>query len=47
MGRFFYVTPTSYLELIGTFRALLNSQRTEVSDIGKPHFCTKFTRGFG
>ena len=32
MGRYFYVTPTSYLELISTFRALLNSQRQEVSD---------------
>lgn len=32
MGRHFYVTPTSYLELISTFRGLLNSQRTEVMD---------------
>jgi dynein heavy chain len=32
MGRFYYVTPTSYLELISTFRGLLNSQRTEVMD---------------
>jgi len=32
MGRYFYVTPTSYLELISTFRGLLNSQRTEVMD---------------
>ena len=30
--RHFYVTPTSYLELISTFKSLLNSQRTEVLD---------------
>jgi dynein heavy chain len=30
MGRFYYVTPTSYLELISTFKGLLNSQRQEV-----------------
>ena len=30
--RMAYVTPTSYLQLISTFKALLNSQRTEVLD---------------
>ena len=32
MGRFYYVTPTSYLMLINTFKSLLNKQRTDVSD---------------
>jgi hypothetical protein len=30
MGRHYYVTPTSYLELINTFKSLLHSQRNEV-----------------
>ena len=30
MQRHYYVTPTSYLELINTFKGLLNKQRTEV-----------------
>jgi dynein heavy chain, axonemal len=30
MQRHYYVTPTSYLELINTFKSLLNKQRTEV-----------------
>ena len=32
MGRHYYVTPTSYLELINTFKNLLNVQRQEVWD---------------
>ena len=32
MGRHYYVTPTSYLELISTFKTLLNVQRREVFD---------------
>jgi dynein heavy chain len=32
MGRNYYVTPTSYLELINTFKNLLNVQRQEVFD---------------
>eukprot|EP01038_Epipyxis_sp_PR26KG_P008094 gene8094-10963_t len=32
MGRHYYVTPTSYLELINTFKNLLNKQRMEVFD---------------
>ena len=32
MGRHYYVTPTSYLELISTFKNLLNVQRQEVFD---------------
>jgi dynein heavy chain len=31
LGRYYYVTPTSYLELIGTFITLLNERRGEVS----------------
>lgn len=30
MNRHYYVTPTSYLELINTFKSLLNKQRNEV-----------------
>ncbi|RDD45105.1 Dynein heavy chain 7, axonemal, partial [Trichoplax sp. H2] len=30
LGRYNYVTPTSYLELISTFKALLNKKRSEV-----------------
>eukprot|EP00607_Mallomonas_marina_P003229 CAMPEP_0182426058 /NCGR_PEP_ID=MMETSP1167-20130531/12539_1 /TAXON_ID=2988 /ORGANISM="Mallomonas Sp, Strain CCMP3275" /LENGTH=182 /DNA_ID=CAMNT_0024607223 /DNA_START=271 /DNA_END=816 /DNA_ORIENTATION=+ len=32
MGRSYYVTPTSYLELINTFKNLLSIQRREVLD---------------
>ncbi|CAM9362495.1 unnamed protein product [Pylaiella littoralis] len=32
MGRFYYVTPTSYLELINTFKNLLHRQRKSVLD---------------
>jgi dynein heavy chain len=32
MGRYYYVTPTSYLELINTFKKLLAVQRQEVFD---------------
>jgi len=30
MGKFNYVTPTSYLELISTFKNLLNVKKDEV-----------------
>jgi dynein heavy chain, axonemal len=33
MNRYYYVTPTSYLELINTFKNLLNVQRQEVFDV--------------
>ncbi|KAJ8605523.1 hypothetical protein CTAYLR_000063 [Chrysophaeum taylorii] len=33
MGRYFYVTPTSYLELINTFRKLLAVQRSQVAEM--------------
>ena len=32
MGRYYYVTPTSYLELINTFKNLLHRQRRAVLD---------------
>jgi dynein heavy chain len=32
MGRYYYVTPTSYLELINTFKTLLGKQRTKIMD---------------
>lgn len=32
MGRYYYVTPTSYLELINTFKSLLEVQRKEILD---------------
>lgn len=32
-GRFFYVTPTSYLELINIFKKLLAKQRSEVTEM--------------
>jgi len=32
MGRYYYVTPTSYLMLINTFKNLLQKQRNEVSE---------------
>lgn len=31
MGRYNYVTPTSYLELIGSFKNLLGSKQDETS----------------
>lgn len=33
LGRYFYVTPTSYLELINTFKKLLAKQRAEVTEM--------------
>jgi dynein heavy chain, axonemal len=33
MGRHYYVTPTSYLELINTFKSLLHTQRMEVLEL--------------
>lgn len=30
LGRHYYVTPTSYLELINTFRSLIGAKRSEV-----------------
>lgn len=32
MGRYYYVTPTSYLELINTFKTLIERQRTAISE---------------
>ena len=48
LGRFNYVTPTSYLELIGTLKALLNKQKDDVGSsrnryvvgLDKIHSCT-------
>jgi dynein heavy chain len=33
LGRIYYVTPTSYLELISTFDKLLAQKRTEVANL--------------
>ena len=33
LGRIYYVTPTSYLELINTFKALLAKKRTEIANL--------------
>lgn len=33
LGRIYYVTPTSYLELIQTFRRLLDKKRTQVANL--------------
>lgn len=33
MGRIYYVTPTSYLELINTFRSLLAEKRKEINNL--------------
>lgn len=33
LGRVYYVTPTSYLELINTFKNLLNQKRKEILDL--------------
>jgi dynein heavy chain len=33
MGRYYYVTPTSYLELINTFKGLLTKQRDGVAEL--------------
>lgn len=33
LGRVYYVTPTSYLELINTFRSLLGEKRKEVNNL--------------
>jgi len=40
LKRYFYVTPTSYLELIKTFKSLLGSKRKHVNDI-----INKYTKG--
>jgi dynein heavy chain len=32
LGRIYYVTPTSYLELINTFKSLLAEKRKEIMD---------------
>jgi len=32
LSRYYYVTPTSYLELINTFKSLINKQRTMISE---------------
>ena len=32
MGRHFYVTPTSYLELINTFKSLLKDERARSTE---------------
>ena len=33
LRRVYYVTPTSYLELINTFKTLLKEKRTEISNL--------------
>ena len=33
LGRIYYVTPTSYLELINTFKSLLAEKRTEIKNL--------------
>lgn len=33
LGRVYYVTPTSYLELINTFKSLLGEKRTEIKNL--------------
>ena len=33
LGRIYYVTPTSYLELIGTFDKLLKEKRNQVANL--------------
>eukprot|EP00959_Pyramimonas_sp_CCMP1952_P044786 935495-Pyramimonas_sp.AAC.1 len=33
MKRIYYVTPTSFLELIQTFKALLSAKRRQVTDL--------------
>jgi dynein heavy chain len=33
LKRIYYVTPTSYLELINTFKTLLKEKRTEVKNL--------------
>jgi dynein heavy chain len=33
LGRIYYVTPTSYLELINTFKSLLGEKRLEVKNL--------------
>jgi dynein heavy chain len=33
LGRIYYVTPTSYLELIQTFRRLLDKKRTQIANL--------------
>lgn len=33
LGRIYYVTPTSYLELINTFKSLLGEKRKEVKNL--------------
>jgi len=33
LGRIYYVTPTSYLELINTFKSLIAEKRTEVKNL--------------
>ncbi|CAG9332270.1 unnamed protein product [Blepharisma stoltei] len=35
LGRHYYITPTSYLELIYTFKNLLNTKRVEVKRLGQ------------
>lgn len=33
LGRVYYVTPTSYLELINTFKSLLGEKRKEINNL--------------
>ena len=35
LRRHYYATPTSYLELIGTYKTLLEAKRTEVKGMQK------------
>lgn len=33
LRKYYYVTPTSYLELLSTFERLVNERRTKINDI--------------
>ena len=37
LGRIYYATPTSYLELLGTFNGLLGEKREQVNDLKRKY----------